>query len=196
MKDILDWCNSTSVENHILDIPEYFYEELTPLLCNVIIEHFQNDTLFKLPQKEILFFEWLKNNDKPVWDDIWLDDLFEPYLVSLALLPRFCYNNYSAYPICELRNNDNFYFVPQHLADKESDLFVESSKTRYMEKEALTIPQWLALTISMGAVDIWHFAYKNELDLKDCKDAVLSLVDDKILVHLKDPDHLSVFVEL
>ncbi len=194
--EILEWCKNNQPINDILDIPEDIFENITTEQANLIISQYDNHTFFRLPLKEIKFFEWLKENDADVWDDLWGDDLFEPYIVSIQLLPLFCYKNYKGYPICELQKNDNYYFVPQHLADKESKIFLESAKTRYLEKEPLTIPQWLAIAISMGAIDVWHFAYNNDLSLSDSKDAVKELVEDKILVHLKDAEHLSIFVEL
>jgi hypothetical protein len=193
---ILNWCKNNKPVNEILDIPEEIFENITIEQANLIVSQYENHTFFRLPEREIKFFEWLKQNDKDVWNDIWDDDLFEPYIVSIQLLPLFCYQNYKGFPICELQNNDNYYFVPQHLADKESKIFLESAKTRYIENEPLTIPQWLAIAISMGPIDIWHFSYNNDIELTDGKLAVKELVDDKILVHLKDADHLSIFVDL
>ncbi len=193
---LINWCRDNRPENRILSIPEYIYKLVSEDQAELFEIEYPNDTMFKIPEREIVFFEWLQKNDPNVWADIWSDDLFPPYYVSIGLFHGFIADGYKGYPICELQSNDNYFFVAQHLVDKESDILVESAKTRYMDREALTIPQWLALTISMGATDIWHFAYKNQLSLIDCKDSVRMLVEERLLVHLKEAEHLTVFVEV
>jgi hypothetical protein len=148
-----------------------------------------------LPEKEIIFFEWLKINDTPVWNDLWNDELLEPYIVSLIFLPVLIKRGYRGFPICDLIENDNYYFTPQHLADKESEIFSESAKTIYLNKGKMTIPQLLAMEISLDPIDIWHFAYKHQISVAECKKAVLDLVNDEVLVHLKDASHLSTFID-
>jgi hypothetical protein len=54
----------------------------------------------------------------------------------------------------------------------------------------------LALEISMGAIDIWHFAYKHKIDLTQAKKAVSDMVDDGVLVHLTESEHLIPFLHL
>lgn len=195
-EQLINWCRDNRPENSILEIPEYIYKLIDADQAIIFENEYPNETMFRIPEREIRFFEWLKVNDPNVWADIWSDDLFPPYYVSIGLFHRFIDDGYKGFPICELQNNENYFFVPQHLADKESAILVESAKSRYMEHEPLTIPQWLALSISIGALDIWHFAYKNELSLSDCKDSVKMLVEENLLVHLKEAEHLSIFVEV
>ncbi|HRP01501.1 MAG TPA: hypothetical protein PLE30_02525 [Candidatus Kapabacteria bacterium] len=194
--EIISWCRENRPINSILEIPEHYFKHFTLEQAEVFKSEYPNDTMFKLPEREIQFFEWLKLHSNNIWADLWSDDLFPPYYVSIALFHRFLDSAYLGYPICELRQNDNYYFVPQHLADKESVLLVDSAKSRYIAKEALTVQQWLALSISVAPVDIWHFAYKNDLSIQDCMESVKLLVDENLLVHLKEAEHLSVFVEI
>lgn len=194
--ELIYWCRENRPNNDIIDIPESIFKSINEEQAQLFINEYSNDTIFKLPEREIKFFEWLKENEPLVWQDIWDDELYPPYFVSIGLFHRFIDCDYKGYPMCDLQSNDNYYFVPQHLADKESKILVESAKTRYIDKEPLTIPQWLALSISMGHVDIWHFAYKNGLSISDCKYSVNMLVEENLLVHLKEAEHLSVFVEV
>lgn len=194
-EQIFKFINNNQNQN-ILDIPVDIFENLTIEQAEFIQRKFSNNTMFKLPQSEIQFFDWLKLNDMLVWQDLWNDELYDPYVVSIGLLHRFAKDNYKGYPICELQSNDNYYFVAAHLVDKESRILVESAKSLYTNSQPMTIPQWLALTISVSDIDIWHFAYKNQLELNDCKEAVQVLVEDNILVHLKEAEHLSTFLEI
>ncbi len=195
-KEIYDYCKSIKLENNILILPEEIFNALTYEQANFIKEYFPQNTLFRLPSKEIEFFEWLKINDEKVWLDLWNDDLNSPYIVSLGFLPLLVKQGYRGFPICDLNENDNYYFVPKHLADKESQIFTESAKTIYMNKGEMTLPQLLAMEISLDPIDIWHFAYKHKTSLKESKKAVLDLVKDDILVHLKEASYLTTFIEL
>lgn len=195
-EQLINWCRENRPNNSILEIPQFIFKLLNEEQALLFENEYPNETMFKIPEREIRFFEWLKKNDPNIWTDIWSDELFPPYYVSIGLFHLFIDDGYKGFPICDLQNNDNYYFAPQHLADKESEILVESSKSRYMEREALTIPQWLSVSISVGPLDIWHFAYKNELSLSDCKDSVKMLVEENLLVHLKEAEHLSIFVEL
>ncbi|MFA7625891.1 MAG: hypothetical protein WCZ17_02490 [Candidatus Kapaibacterium sp.] len=194
-KEIKKWCKSNEVTNRILQIPDEMFSLVTVEQAAYIHEYYPANTLFRLPQSEIKFFEWLKNNDEQVWDDLWSDELNPPYYISLLFLPVLVKGTYRGFPICDLLSNDNYYFAPSHLADKESELFTESSKTRFINKESLTVPQLLAIEISMDAIDIWHFAYKHNIELTEAKRAVKSLVDDEVLVHLKDAEYLTAFID-
>jgi len=54
----------------------------------------------------------------------------------------------------------------------------------------------LALEISVSPIDIWHFAYKHKVPLRDAKAAVAQLVDDHALVHITDAEHLARFINV
>ncbi len=189
------WCQLQVLSEQILNIPKEIFDDITYDQANIILNYFPKSTLFKLPESEIKFFEWVKVNDAPVWEDLWNDEINEPYIVSLIFLPLLIKNGYRGYPICDLLNNENYYFSPQHLSENESEIFTESSKTRFLNKESLTVPQLLAIEISMNPIDIWHFAYKHNIELAEAKKAVKALVNDEILVHLKEAEYLSTFID-
>lgn len=180
---------------NLIEIDENLFAELQneQILTN-FLSNIEHTKMFKLPQKEIDFFEWLKLEEPQIWKDLWSDELTPPYYVSLNFLPLIIKNGYRGFPICDLLNNDNYYFVPAHLADRESEIFADSSKTRFINRQALTVPQLLAMEISLDPIDIWHFAYKHKIEISEAKKAVKSLVDDELLVHLTDSEYLSVFI--
>lgn len=185
-------------KNYIV-IPEELLEKLTEQHAIIIRDYLHSVQLIKLPQKEILFFEWLKEKDRQVWEDLWeCDDdphsQEDKYLVSKSFLPHLLKKDGRGFPICDLVNVDNYYFTLHQLPDKESKIFIESAQERFMNKDSLTVAQLLALEISVGPIDIWHFAYKHKLDIHQAKQSVSDMVEDGILVHLTQSEHLIPFV--
>ena len=179
---------------NIIHISEELFSNLTKENAIAIADYYNHTRLIKLPEKEILFFEWLKINSPEVWNDLWNDDLNEPYIVSITHLPKLIYKEYKGFLICDLVNNDNYYFSPKMMVDEESKIMVESVKERYLNKEAITIAQLFALTVSYDETDIWHFAYKYDFDINKVKKAVEQLVEDNVLIHLTDFGHLATFL--
>jgi hypothetical protein len=45
-------------------------------------------------------------------------------------------------------------------------------------------------------MDIWHFAYLRGVDLQRAKQAIASLVADRIVVHVPKAEHLSSFFDV
>lgn len=196
-KEIVDFFEQFVDGDSCLIIPDEVFNKMSPEYGIVIVEEFKKTQIMKLPKYEILFFEWLKENDINVWNDIWLEDnpVESPYIISIAFLPQLLEKDGRGFPVCDLVNQDNYYFSNRHMVDDESTMLIESVKNRFVAKEKLTIAQLLALEISMGDIDIWHFAYKHKIDLKEAKLAVFELVNDNVLVHLKASEHLSTFLE-
>ena len=153
--------------------------------------------LFKLPEFEINFFEWLREVDAPVWDDLWKSDNIseEPYFVSTLLLSFIIENKDRGFPICDLLTTDNYFFTQDHMVDEESKVFMDVSKSKLENRERMTTTELLALEISLAPIDIWHFAYKFKLSLNQCKNAVHELVKDNALIHLKEAEHLAPFIK-
>ena len=179
----------------ILEIPEEVFLKMDKEYGELLKKEFTQSRMFKLPQFEIDFFNWLKEEDRLVWNDLWTEG-DESYTVSMEFLPLLLEKDGRGFPICDLQTVDNYYFLPQLLIDKESDVMVEAAKVRFMEKKGLTPNQLLALEIHYGGIDIWHFAYKHNIQLSDAKAAVASLVEDQVLVHLTEAEHLAPILEL
>ena len=194
LEQVKEWCEAQD-KSKTIEIPEYLYDELNKEQAAYIAKYFNYNALIKLPEYEIEFYDWLKKEDPEVWHDLWNDKDAEPYVVAVSFLPLLIKEVKRGFPICDLIECTNFFFTEAHMTDEESKVYIETSKTRFIEKQGLTVPQLLALEISMDPIDIWHFAYKHRLELDDAKKAVQSLVDDNALVHFKDAEYLAQFVD-
>ena len=192
-KEIKKWCSNQDTSSGILEIPEELFNSLDAAGANQITEFFRNNILIKLPDREIAFSEWLKSEDPDVWNDLWKNPEQQPYIVSIAFLPLLI-DKLTGFPICDLMLNDNYYFTDDHIADKEAQIFTESSKQRFMDKEKLTIGQALMMQISVQPVDIWHFSYYFGINLNQAKETVKQLSDERMLIHIKLANHLAPFI--
>lgn len=194
LDDIIN--NSLKFDNH-LEIEEEIFDKLTIEDAKYIDEKTHKRILFRLPEKEIKFFEWLKEQEPLVWNDLWKnDDISEyPYLVSTIFLPVIIENKDRGFPICDLRTVDNYYFSLDHMVDEESKVFIDVAKAKLKERARMTTTELLSLEISLGDIDIWHFAYKFSLPIKQCKEAVHQLSRDYALVHLKEAEYIAPFIK-
>lgn len=195
IQEVINWISEQVDSKESLVIPEEIFDKLNTENAKFICNSFNNNRMLKLPKREIEFFEWLKINDPKVWEDIWYEVTEEPYIVGIGLLPQLI-DKLTGFPICELQFEDNYYFTAKHIVNKEAHLFVESIKTRFLDNQELTLQQLLLLQISSQPTDIWHFAYHFNQDLQKSKLAIKTLVQDKMLIHLTNAEHLTTFVEL
>ncbi len=196
LMDILEYCEKFIEEKKPIIFSEDQFKAMTDEDARAIVARFGDKGLFRLPYSEIYFFEWLKEADSKVWEDLWTSEMDEPYIVSLTFLPKMLLKDGRGFPICDLLSVDNYYFTQSHMVDEESKILIETAKTRFLDKEPLTVAQLLALEISMDPIDIWHFAFKHSIDLQEAKEAVAKLVEDKALVHLTLAEYLAPFVEV
>ncbi|MFA7327104.1 MAG: hypothetical protein WC121_10600 [Candidatus Kapaibacterium sp.] len=194
-QEILEFFAKLVNEEGILHIPEDVFLKMEKEYGELLKKEFKATRMIKLPQFEVEFFCWLKENDPPVWHDLWGEDDGN-YVVSIEFLTHLLEKDGRGFPICDLQTVDNYYFMPQLLIERESDAMVEAAKVRFIERQGLTPNQLLALEIHFGGIDVWHFAYKHKIDLTEAKAAVASLVEDQILVHLTDAEHLAPILEL
>jgi hypothetical protein len=192
-KDLIKWCNSHIAENEYFDFPGEIFENLTDDNIKAIIENYGSTYLMKLPKKEIDFFEWLKINDNPIWIDLWNSEE-EPYLIAVNLISLLT-SKIRGFPICDLLENDNYYFSEAHLFSDDSKILVESVQEMYKDHKQLNIEQALVLEISIEPIDIWRFAYRYSIDVDRAKKAVENLAKDKILIHLKEAELLAGFID-
>jgi hypothetical protein len=194
-KELLDIVDAQE-DRQFVELDRETFEELSGEQAAMLADVYGHSTLMKLPPAEIEFFEWLRREDPEIWDDLWDTEGEQPYIVGIGLLPALMKDNGRGFPICDLRENDNYYFAPQHLAGKEAGIFIESVKDRFSSKKPLSISQLLALEISYEAIDIWRFAYKHGIDLRAAKQAIEGLIDEKIIIHLTETEHIANFVEV
>jgi len=192
--ELLEYCRYSIELNNYIAFENNVFNLISEEQAIYLSEVFSSDTLVLLPDYEKKFFEWLRREDYNVWNDLWEGQLHAPYLVGMYFLPLLVKHNGRGFPICDLHSNDNYYFLPKFMTDEESKVIIETSKTRFAHREELSIKELLAIEISFDPIDIWHFAYKHNIDINDAKTAVGELVEDNALVHLKDSEHLSVFL--
>lgn len=189
------WCLREHKAKDFIEFPEEMFSQIDDTIAKRIVAELKHRALFKLPKYEIEFQEWLKENDPKVWNDLWSCELHEPYVVSIIFLPNLVERDGRGFPICDLEHNDNYFFNEKHMTDEESKVYIETSRNRFQAKQKLTPAQLLALEISIGPIDIWHFAYKYNISIEMAKSAVEDLKGDFALVHLTDAEHLAKFME-
>ena len=196
-QEAIEICRAEAATDGYISFTDDQFRMMGPEHVEALRNEFGKHSLMLLPPHEVKFFEWLKVVDPDVWNDLWGDVPDSAYQVSLAFLPDFTGANAGgAFVICELRSVDNYFFSPNLLLEKESNDYVAALKDRFMRRDSLSMAQTLALEASIGPIDIWHFAYRHGVDVGAAKNAVKILVDDRILLHVTDADHLSQFFDI
>lgn len=192
---LLSWCADEVHGGRIIEFPREVFASLSPDVAKILAESLAGEALIRLPEKDVRFFEWLRAADEPVWQDLWGgDNPNEPYVVSMAFLPLLL-DPVRGFPICDLLDNDNYYFAPIHILDGDAEQFLSAIKERFLAKQRLTPAQLLALEISLAPIDVWRFAYHHEIPLDTAKKSVENLVADGILVHFRTAAELANFIE-
>lgn len=195
-EEIIQWFEKAALDNSIITIPNEIMENLDVESVQGIVAALHANTFMRLPEREIKFFAWLKENDPDIWNDLWnMNENEEPYIVGIAMLEDLMTPN-RGFPICDLVNNDNYYFNVEHFVKGESDDFLEAIRERVQSDSTLSIGQLLALEISIAPLDIWRFAYNYNTRINAVKNAVDELVRDGLLIHLKTSAELAAFMEL
>ncbi|ROL61367.1 hypothetical protein D9V86_06135 [Bacteroidetes/Chlorobi group bacterium ChocPot_Mid] len=191
-KEVINWCEDHLAKNDYLSFPEEMLDVLSDGNIQAVIDKYGTKYLMKMPQSEVQFFEWLKINDLMVWKDLWEGEE-EPYLVAVNFLPLLL-SKIRGFPICDLLDNDNYFFTDEHLISDEAKLMRETVRQMYMDHKQLTVEQALILEISIEPIDIWRYAYRYNLSVERAKKAVQNLVGEKMLLHIKDAEQLSGFI--
>ncbi len=157
-----------------------------------LMDFFHGYTLMKLPQTEIDFFEWLKQTDRPVWDDIWGDEENQ-YLVSVDLLEQVFTPN-SRFPMCDLIDLPNFWFSPEHIKPEGAEAMIDIG-TRVEAGQRLELEEELLLRIAEASMDIWHYGYEHQIDIERLKAAIEEMVFRGWIVHLPDREDLIKYLD-
>src|SRR5579863_8837730 len=101
----------------------HFTEEeligFTPDDGEEVINHFRGQAMMYLPQSEIEFFEWVKENDPQVWLEMWSGEDVS-YTVSLASLRSFIGEG-RGFLICDLDGEGNYFFHKDFIIDVEKE---------------------------------------------------------------------------
>ncbi len=155
--------------------------------------HFRGHTMMLLPESEIKFFEWLKEMDFTVWDDLWRDQE-NAYHVSIDFLHHFLPNK-NGFPICDLMGQENFWFSVKHIKPKGRELF-ERIKEKLNNDVKFTFEEALLYEIALGSIDIWHFCYRYTYPVQGAKQKVLQMHTDDLLVHLGKREDLVGYLDV
>lgn len=197
VQELTTFCDESIERTGFITFTDDQLRALQPDDIQALRSRYGSRTLMRLPQHEIEFFEWLRSADPAVWNDLWQADV-EPYLVSLAFLSDFAgaNANIGQFLICDLVDVDNYFFSPNLLLEKESTDFVEAVRERFTRRSSMTPGQLLTVEASVGPIDIWHFAYKYNIDLTLAKKAVATLVEDRVLLHVTNAEHLAQYFDV
>jgi len=159
----------------------------------IVKNRFQGRAMMLLPQSEIAFFNWLKENDRPVWDDLWQDEE-EIYLVSIDFLHHFIGDG-NGFPICDLIDENNYWFCSRHIKPKAMEKMGEIGK-KVENHSKLSFEEGLLIEIARGSIDLWHFCYRYNLPLELAKQKIENLHSEDLLVHLKDREDLVKYLDV
>jgi hypothetical protein len=195
-EELIDNCLTSIADRGHIVLSADVLRDLSPENVEAIQQALGTRELMMLPEHEIRFYEWLREADAEVWNDLWAGDTRAPYLVSLAYLSLFTGERPGVFHIRDLRSVDNYFFAPEMILEKESVAFLEASRNLLAGRQPMSPAQLLALEASMGPTDVWHFAYRHNLPVLTVKLAVRQLVDDRILLHVPDADHLTAIFDV
>lgn len=158
-----------------------------------VVEFFHGYTLMKLPQTEVDFFEWLKKNDKNIWNDLWDDDI-DLYQVSVDFLRQLAGKN-PQFPICDLLEEDNYWFCRRHIKPKGMEQ-LEEILLKIDGGLELSAAELFLFELTNGTTDIWHFSYQHDLDMQEMKQLVSDMVYKGWIVHLPKREDLVKYIEM
>jgi len=170
-------------------------EELAGLTESEVLslkDFFHGYALMKLPEQEVDFFEWLKINDRSVWDDLWEGEE-SPYMVSIDLLEHFIQSG-NGFPICDLINEKNYWFSNRMIKPKGKELFPVIEK-KLDKNQKLTFEEAFILEIFQGSIDIWHFCHRFEISVAFAKKKIEQMQREDLLVHLSDREDLVKYLD-
>jgi hypothetical protein len=179
-------------ENGFLQFSADELAKLTNAEISRIKDHFQGYALMKLPEKEIAFFEWLKINDRPVWDDLWPEAETE-YMVSIDLLDHFMHSG-NGFPICDLVGEANYWFTARMIKPKGRELFPEIEQKLDGDNK-LTFEEALLVEIMQGPIDLWHFCHRYKISIAFAKSRIDQMQQEDLLVHLHDREDLVKYID-
>jgi hypothetical protein len=192
----IEFAKAEISKNNFITFPEELFEKISEDEAQQIVNGIEKYAMMMLPEKEIAFFEWLKVEDNPVWKDLWVDDEYAPYLVSISFLPFLVYKSHAnGFPICDLVNLDNYYFTINMMIAENSQMVLEAAKERFKLKRKLDLHHLLALEIAFNSTDIWHFAFKYHITIDSAKQALDILVKDNAILHFTKAEDVGKYLQ-
>jgi hypothetical protein len=148
--------------------------------------YFGSQFLIKLPLKEREFFDWVKEQDIDVWQDLW-GDCEEPYFVSMSFLQDFL-PKARGFPICDLQKLDNYYFSQHNITSENGSPFCDASLEAVKAGGKIRIDQAFIVEIWRAPIDIWRFSYMYNTPLFAVKEMVEWLLKEEIITKTIDSE--------
>ncbi len=158
-------------EAEMMDLSREQAEELVAL--------YGSTALIMLPTRERAFFDWLREHDEPVWNDLWAGDE-TPYRVSLAFLPELLPNR-RGFLICDLVNEQNVYFTAENITAEDGSPYLDAAISIVKNEGKLSMDQAFVVEVWRAPIDQWRFAYLYRQPLQDVKAMVAWLIAEGIL---------------
>jgi hypothetical protein len=158
-----------------------------------IEKHFHGSALMRLPQFECQFFQWLRETDQSVWEDLW-DDEDDPYYISIDFLHHFI-NDGNGFPICDLVDEDNYWFTGRHIKPKGLEKFHKIDQ-KIQDNKPLSVQEALLCEILKSSIDIWHFCHRYKVSIQKAKQEVKSMHEGDLLVHLTSREDLVKYLDI
>lgn len=161
-----------------VQVTEAEIAELTREQAEELVALYGNTALMLLPTREIAFFDWLRANDAPVWNDLWgADDV--PYRVSFAFLPDLLPNR-RGFLICDLVEQDNYYFSAGSITPEDGSPFLDAALAIVKNEGQISMEQAFVVEAWRAPIDQWRFAYLYKQNLATVKEMVQWLIAEEI----------------
>jgi len=178
-QDLIQRLRPTEERLHSVQIGEDEIAELTREQAEQIVALYGSSSLMTLPRREREFFAWLRQNDEPIWNDLWGSD-DEPYRVSLSFLPDLLPNR-RGFVICDLIDNPNFYFTVDDIGAENGSAYLDAALQIVRNEGKLSMDQAFVVEVWRAPIDQWRFAYMYKQPLADVKRMVGWLLEEEIL---------------
>jgi len=162
------------------DLGEEEIGRLTQEQAARLVEIYGWNRLIRLPERERAFFDWLRREDEPIWNDLWGGEE-EPYIVSLGYLLDLTPKR-RGFSICDLTEHQNFYFTQENISPEEGKPLVDASLDIIAAEGRLSMDQAFLVEVWRAPIDQWRFAYMYKVPLAEVKKMVLWLLSEGILV--------------
>jgi hypothetical protein len=170
----------------VIEIPDEIFWTITREQAKEIAEHFSGAVFVRLPASERKFFEWLRNEEESVWNDLWESDFPDehertpPYLVSIGILPEMVYEG-RGFPICDLSTQPNYFFSYRNFHAEEIKPMIDAIVQRIENKVDVSPKEIFLMEMRRAPIDAWRFAYFYRMPVSDVKRIAAELIEDGVL---------------
>lgn len=177
--DIVQRLQSNIEAVHVVDITDEEITNLTREQADELVALYGSNALITLPLKEQQFFAWVREQDEPIWSDLWAGDE-TPYQVSLGYLADLLPNR-RGFAICDLVDHQNFYFTTDHIGSENGSPYLDAALALVRREQRITMEQAFVVEVWRAPIDQWRFAYLYKLPLDQVKLMVQWLLSEEIL---------------